>query len=70
MTDRNHQARRSLKKVTLQKATASEIASSLKITPREARLAKAAVEFVMRESEKTERSARKPSKSRGAAKAV
>jgi hypothetical protein len=38
------------KKVRLEKASASEIASSLKITPREARLAKAAVKFVLREA--------------------
>lgn len=39
--------RRSPKKVKLEKATASEIISSLRITRREARLARAAVESVM-----------------------
>jgi hypothetical protein len=68
MTDKNHKARRPLKKVTLQKASASEIASSLRITPREAQRAKAAVKFVMRAAGKTERSSR--SKSRVAAKVV
>jgi hypothetical protein len=68
MNDKNHKARRSLKKVTLQKASASEIASSLRITPREARRAEAAVKFVMRAAGKTDRSSR--SKSRAAAKVV
>jgi hypothetical protein len=71
MTDKDHQARRSIKKVRLQKATASEIISSLRITPLEARRAKAAVKFVMREAEKAEQSSRKTSsKSRAAAKVV
>jgi hypothetical protein len=68
MPDKNLKARRSYKKVTLQKASASEIASSLGITPREARRAEVAVKFAMRTNGKNYRSSR--SKSRAASKVV
>jgi len=68
MPDKNLKTRRSFKKVTLQKASASEIASSLGVTPGEARRAEAAVRFVMRTTEKNDRSGR--SKTRDASKVV
>jgi small subunit ribosomal protein S18 len=65
MPDKNIKARRSFKKVTLQKASASEIASSLGITPREAKRAEAAVKFVMRTSGKPDSSSRSKSRDSG-----
>jgi hypothetical protein len=62
MTDK---ARKSQKKVKLERATASEIISSLRITRREARLAKAAVESVMGAG-KSDRSSKDSPKSREA----